>query len=225
MHAGIILPAMSRIVSHLKSQPRLYVAAAVGMAVALLLPEAPRWTTRALLGWNVAVWLYLLLIGLMMLRADHGHLRRSAAAQAQGAAVVLGVVVAAALASVAAIVVELAAAKAAAGAIWPHLLFALTTVVGSWLLLPVLFALDYASRYYRPEVPGGLAFPGADGHFHPDYTDFLYFSFTIAVASQTSDVTITSRPLRQLALLQSILSFAFNTAILALTINIAASLF
>jgi uncharacterized membrane protein len=217
---------MSPIASHLQARPRLYIAALAGLAVALLLPEAPRWTTRALLGWNVAVWLYLALIAVMMVRADHGHLRRSAAAQAQGAVVVLSVVVVAAIASVAAIVLELAAAKSASGrAALPHLMFASSTVIGSWLLLPVLFALDYASRYYRGRTPGGLNFPSADAHFQPDYTDFLYFSFTIAVASQTSDVSISSRPMRQLALLQSVLSFGFNAAILALTINIAASLF
>jgi len=217
---------MSPIASHLKARPRLYIAALAGLAAAWLLPEAPRWTTRALLGWNVAVWLYLVLIGVMMVRADHGRLRRTAAAQAQGAAVVLSVVVVAAIASIAAIVLELAAAKNASGsAALPHLLLASSTVIGSWLMLPVLFALDYASRYYRRRPAGGLNFPDADTHFEPDYTDFLYFSFTIAVASQTSDVTITSRTMRQLALLQSVLSFAFNAAILALTINIAASLF
>jgi uncharacterized membrane protein len=217
---------MSRLAAHLKARPRLYVAAAAGLAAALLLPEAPRWTTRALVGWNSAVWLYLVSIGVMMLRADHHRLRRVAMAQAQGARVVLAVVVTAALASMVAIVVELAAAKAASGAAsWPHLALAAATVLGSWLLLPVLFALDYANRYYRANPPGGLAFAGADAGFTPDYTDFLYFSFTIAVASQTADVAITSRPMRQLALLQSLLSFAFNAAILALTINIAASLF
>jgi uncharacterized membrane protein len=220
------MSTMSPLASHVQARPRLYIAALAGLVAALLLPEAPRWTTRALLGWNVAVWLYLGLIAVMMVRADHGRLRRSAAAQAQGAVVVLSVVVVAAIASIAAIVLELAAAKTAGGsAALPHLLFASSTVIGSWLLLPVLFALDYASRYYRGNKPGGLNFPSTDANFQPDYTDFLYFSFTIAVASQTSDVSISSRPMRQLALLQSVLSFAFNAAILALTINIAASLF
>ena len=70
-----------------------------------------------------------------------------------------------------------------------------------------------------------MKFPEPDEGFRPDYADFLYFSFTIAVASQTADVSITNRPMRRLVLLQSVLSFAFNTTILAFTINIAASLF
>jgi uncharacterized membrane protein len=219
---------MPGLASHLKTRPRLFVAAAVGVAAALLLPEAPRWTTRALVGWNVAAWLYLLLVGQMMLRADHGHVQRVAASQRQGAAAVLGVVVAASLASLAAIGVELAAAKAAGGgAGWPHLLFAAVTVVGSWLLLPMTFALNYASLYYHGRSPAGLAFPGADADadFEADYADFVYVAFTIAVASQTADVDVTTRAMRRLVTVQSLLSFAFNAAILALTINIAASLF
>lgn len=70
-----------------------------------------------------------------------------------------------------------------------------------------------------------LKFPDDNADFRPDYGDFLYFSFTIAVASQTADVSVTTQPMRRLVLLQSILSFGFNTAILAFTINIAASMF
>ncbi|MDE1947725.1 MAG: DUF1345 domain-containing protein [Burkholderiales bacterium] len=227
MHRRIILSPMSRLASHLKARPRLIIAVIVGIAVALLVPSTPRWITRALLGWNAAVWLYIVLIVTMMLRADPSRLRRVAALQAQGAAVVLGVVVTASVASLAAIGVELAAIKAPGGAMaWPHLLFAASTVVGSWVLLPVMFSLNYASLYHHhPLEPGGLDFPGAGPGYHADFLDFLYFSFTIAVASQTADVAISTKPIRRLVLLQSLLSFGFNAAILALTINIAASLF
>jgi uncharacterized membrane protein len=118
-------------------------------------------------------------------------------------------------------------------------LLALATVTGSWLLLPTLFALDYASLYYAGTAPGGLRFPQDDaladaeappaqaarpGVFTPHYDDFLYFSFTIAVACQTSDIDVTRPSMRRLVLLQSVLSFAFNTAVLAFGINLAASL-
>ena len=102
---------------------------------------------------------------------------------------------------------------------------ALATVAGSWLLLPTVFALTYASAYYRPVHGSGLQFPGADETFKPGYGDFLYVSFTIVVAAQTADVSISTSVMRRLVLLQSLLSFAFNTAILAFTINIAVSLF
>ena len=197
----------------------------IGVLAALVVPDIDSLVTRALLGWNVGVWLYLVLIGQMMLRADHGKLRRVALAHAEGATVVSAVVVAASLASLVAIVLELAAAKAGARHAVPHALIALVTVAGSWLLLPTLFTLNYASLFYRNERGEGLAFPAAGDSFKPTYMDFLYFSFTIAVALQTSDVAVTSAPMRRLVLLQSLLAFVFNTTILAFTINIAASLF
>lgn len=217
---------MNRLSLHLRARPRLIVALAAGAAAAALLPAGLSATTRGLLAWNVAVWLYLLLVGWMMLHADHGRMRRVAAAQAEGARTVLALVVVAAVVSVVGMVVELSAAKQpGAPHALPHVAFALATVTGSWLLLPMSFALSYASAFYAAHTPGGLQFPGAAADFKPDYIDFLYVSFTIAVAAQTSDVCVTSSRLRRLVLLQSLLSFAFNTAVLALTINIAASLF
>ena len=88
-----------------------------------------------------------------------------------------------------------------------------------------MFALTCASQCCEVAHGHGLRFPDADPSFKPDYGDFLYVSFTIAVACQTADVAVTSRPMRRLVLLQSVMSFAFNTAILAFTINVAASLF
>ena len=217
---------MSRIPAHLRARPRLTIATLIGLAATLLLPGAYGIVTRSLLGWNIAVWLYLLLVGVMMWRADHARLRRVAVAQAEGAATVLTVVVAAALVSLAGIVVELSAAKlpGAAHAL-PRVAFALVTVAGSWLLVPTLFALTYASAYYRRSHGSGLQFPDVETDFRPDYGDFLYFSFTIAVASQTADVNVSTQAMRRLVLLQSVLSFVFNTAILAFTVNIAASMF
>ena len=216
---------MIALLAHVRTRPRMAIATAVGVAVALLVPDIAHPTTRALIGWNTGVWLFLAMIGWMMLQADHEHLRRSAIAQAEGAATVLALVIVAAIFSIVAIVVELSVAKQGARHAVPHILFALATVAGSWLLLPTLFAMNYASLYYRTQHGSGLQFPEPDKAFKPDYADFLYFSFTIAVASQTADVAISTRPMRRLVLLQAILSFVFNTTILAFTINIAASLF
>lgn len=217
---------MRRLISHLRVRPLLMLSVTVGIAAALVLPGAHHVMTRSLFGWNVSVWLYLMLVALMMLRADHARLRRIALAQAEAAGTVLGIVILAALVSLAGIVAELMAAKApGAPHALPHVLFALATVAGSWLLVPTMFAMTYASQYYRTSHGSGLNFPQDDSSFKPDYSDFLYFSFTIAVASQTADVSVSTRAMRRLVLLQSVLSFAFNTAILAFTINIAASLF
>lgn len=218
-----------RLLSHLRVHPRLLLAVAVGAAAVLVLPGTHRAVTRGLFGWNVAVWLYLMLSGVMMLRADHARLRRVAVAQAEAAATVLGIVILAAVVSLVGVVAELMAAKAAGvSQALPHVLLALATVAGSWLLVPTMFTLTYASQYYRVGHGCGLNFPqneDSGGSFKPDYSDFLYFSFTIAVASQTADVSVSTQAMRRLVLLQSVLSFAFNTAILAFTINIAASLF
>ena len=216
---------MKRFASHFLAHPRLLISAAVGIAAALILPGEHSLTTRSLLGWNVAVWLYLLLLGWKMLHSDHQRIRSVAMAQAEGAATVLTVVIFAALASLMGIVVELSAAKVPGTPhALPHVVFALATVAGSWLLLPTMFALSYASLYFDEEPGDALEFPHAGDSFDPDFRDFLYFSFTIAVASQTSDVAVTTQPMRRLVLLHSVLSFGFNTAILALSINMAASL-
>lgn len=196
------------------------------MTTAVGLPGAHSAVTRALLGWNVSVWLYLVLVGWMMLHADHGRLRRIAVAQAEGAATVLAIVSVASVVSLLGIMVELSAAKVpGAPHALPHVAFALATVAGSWLLLPTVFALTYASMYYRSSHGTGLQFPSIDDGFKPDYGDFLYFSITIAVASQTADVSVSTPSMRRLVMLQSLISFGFNTAILAFTVNIAASMF
>ena len=245
---------MKALLAPLRVRPRLLAATATGVVVALLLPGTLHGVTRGLLGWNAAVWLYLLLVWANMSRLDHGRLRQLAAAQAESAGVVLLIAICATLVSLGAIFVELAAAKAASGALgWPNLLLAVTTLIGSWLLLPTEFALSYASRYFggqatpgRPKsmtpplggdaegVSGvhqdcGMNFPGMDeqagGAAAPNYVDFLYFSITVAATAQTSDVAVTTRAMRRLVMLQSVLSFAFNALVLALAINMAASLF
>ncbi len=217
---------MMPMIRHLRARPRLITAMLVGIVASLLLPGVHSAVTRSLFGWNVAVWLYLALVALMMIRADHSMLRRIAAAQAEGALTVLAVVVLTALVSLAGIVIELSAAKVpGAQHALPHVMFALATVAGSWLIVPTLFALTYASEYYRFPDVRSLQWPDGDGDFKPQYGDYLYFSFTIAVASQTADVSISTSRMRRLVLTQSIFSFVFNTAILAFTINIAASMF
>jgi len=203
-------------------RPRLLSAVAAGIAVALLWPGEQALLTRGLLGWNAGVWLYLALILHMMLKSNHEHLQRNAKAQADSTGAVLLLAVAGAVVSLGAIALELSQLQGGLQA-WPHLLLAISTVTGSWLLLPVEFALAYASLYHRGTAgPHGLEFPGDDGD--PDYLDFMYFSVTLAATSQTSDVAVSARPMRRLVLLHTALSFAFNTSVLALLINILAGL-
>jgi uncharacterized membrane protein len=212
--------------SHLFTHRRLIACMLVGCVVGAAWPDIDKPVVRALLGWNVLVWLYLALVVVAIARAEHGHYKRRALEQAESAAAVLAIVVGAAVVSLLAIVFELVAAKAAGPHhMLPHLVFAAVTVLGSWLLLPTLFALTYASEYYKHDPDCGLAFPDSEPGFEPDHIDFLYFSFTIAVTAQTSDVGVTTRAMRRLVLFQSLLSFVFNTTILAFTVNAAASFF
>ena len=217
---------MKALTSHLLAHPHLVFSAVAGIVVAVLAPGIDSIVSRGLLGWNAGVWLYLVWTAFTMLRSDSARLKRVAEAQAEGARTVLAIVAFAALVSLGAVITELSAAKAA-----PHghkllpVLFTLSTVVGSWLMVPTLFSLSYASQYHvKDNDGGGIRFPDETANFEPDYSDFLYFSFTIAVASQTADVVITNRSVRRLVLLQSVLAFVFNTAIVAFTINMAASL-
>jgi uncharacterized membrane protein len=216
---------MKTFVGQLKARPHLMLSVAAGIVAALAVPPALPIVARLLLAWNVAAWSYLVQAFWVMARADHQHLRRTAISQSAGSGAVLAIAIAAVVASVAAIALQLATVKGhAVDQALPHVALALATVTGSWLLLPTLFALSYASVFHRREGGHGLLFPGAQGGPGPGYWDFLYFSFTIAVASQTSDVAVLDSAMRRLVLLQSVLSFAFNTAILAMMVNIAAGL-
>jgi uncharacterized membrane protein len=105
-----------------------------------------------------------------------------------------------------------------------HYAFTGFTIVGSWLLTGVIFSLHYARMFYTWDgEDSALRF--ADNEQNPDYWDFLYFSFTISVAVQTSDVGVATRSLRKVVLAQSLIGFLFNTSILGFSINIAAGLF
>ncbi|GAB2882079.1 DUF1345 domain-containing protein [Paraburkholderia jirisanensis] len=206
----------------LRNRPRMVAGAIAGVLVSLLLLPSPvRPMIRALIGWDAAVWIYLVLIWLHMARADHGSVRDLAEREDENAGVVLAVICVATLASIAAIVLELASAKGSTGA--AHYVLTALTLLGAWFLIPTIFTLHYARLYFSgspKETP--LQFP--DHRLDPNYWDFLYFSFTIAVASQTSDVVLRSRSVRRAALAQSILSFYFNVAVLGLCINMAAGL-
>jgi uncharacterized membrane protein len=208
----------------LRNRPRTVLGLIIGSAVTLLVPGQISATARALIGWDAAIWSYLLMIWVHMAVADENRVREYARRDDENAGVVLFVICVATIASVAAIVLELASAKGTAGAssAWHYLLTGLT-LIGAWFLIPTIFTLHYARLYYDADAKEtALLFP--DHKLQPDYWDFLYFSFTIAVASQTSDVVLRSRTIRRAALAQSILSFYFNVAVLGLCVNIAAGL-
>ena len=207
-----------------RAHPRLIAAIIAGSIVGLALPAQYELVLRILIGWNVTVWCYLGSMGWLMMRASHARVRRIAEQEDQSAVVILAIMSIAAILSMAAIVLELSTVKGLPLSLrLAHYGFTGATVLGSWCLVATLFTFHYARIYYRSPIGRrALSFP--DKEENPDYWDFLYVSFTIAVAAQTSDVAIMSRSMRKTVLAQSILSFLFNVAILGLSINIAASL-
>jgi uncharacterized membrane protein len=217
---------MKKILLHrfISSRPHLTLAIAFGAVIALLMPESVAIMTRALVAWNAAVWSYLIAMMWIITRADHRKVRAVAAEQDENAGLVLVALVVASLVSLSAIFFELSELADALGEqrAWRYLLTVLT-LVGSWLLVGTLFCFHYAHLYYRCDSgTPPLKFP--DDEKEPEYWDFLYFSFTISVAVQTSDVTIMTRGMRKLVLGHSVLNFFFNLVILGLSINIAAGL-
>jgi uncharacterized membrane protein len=210
--------------SIITSRPYLMSAILLGAIVAFFLPDDLTWITRALIAWNAAVWSYLIGMMIVISRADHQKVRKYADKQDENAGVVLVVLLVGAVFSLTAIFFELSALADAKGAerIGRYVLTVLT-LFGSWLLVGLLFCLHYAHMYYR-SGPKGLPLKFPDDEKEPNYWDFLYFSFTISVAVQTSDVTIMTRGMRKLVLGHSVLNFFFNLVILGLSINIAAGL-
>lgn len=205
------------------THPRLSIATLTGLVGAWLIP-AGDWVQHVLAGWNLGVWLYLMLVAWLTCRASPAAVRKVARVEDENAALVLFTVCVAAIASLAAVTLQLAASRGLQGsALALHYLYTGLTVAGSWLLIGCIFSLHYARLFYtdsRHEPP--LRF--ADGERNPDYWDFHYFAFTLSVAVQTADVGVAGRGMRRVVLAHSLVGFVFNTAILGFTINIAAGL-
>jgi uncharacterized membrane protein len=210
---------MSRPVRMVYARPRTFLSIAIAIIAFLLLPGSLRLVTRLLVCWDVFATSYLVLAYIMMFRCDLGHIRRNAVLQDDGRFLILLVTALGAFASIAAIVFELGESHRSG----PHLALATVTIALSWATVHTTFGLHYAHDYYRGAKPGGLQFPSGDAHDHADYWDFVYFSFVIGMTAQVSDVGITDKTIRRTATAHGIISFVFNTALLALMVNIAAS--
>jgi uncharacterized membrane protein len=198
---------------------RLLGSTTLGLVVLLALPADWRWATRVLISWDIGLAAYIAAVGVMMARADIADLRRRAAEQDEGAGVVLLLTVAASLASLGAIAAELVGLAKDAPNHALHVALATLTILLSWIFTQVIFALHYAYEFYD-DADRGLKFPGEQD---PDYWDFVYFSFVIGMTFQVSDVAVTDRVIRRIVVVHGVVSFLFNTAILALMVNIMAS--
>jgi uncharacterized membrane protein len=210
---------LPRAVRLVYARPRTFLSMLLGIVAFFLLPSSLRLVTRLLIGWDTFVALYIVLVYIMMWRSTLATIRRMAALQDDGRFIIPLLTAFGAFASLAAIVFELGQGNHNPA----ELLFATLTVALSWAAVHTGFSLHYAHEFYRSKKPGGLQFPSGGDDEHADYWDFVYFSFVIGMTAQVSDVGITSKTIRRTATAHGIISFVFNTALLALMVNIAAS--
>ncbi len=215
----------SRLVRFLVARRRLLASLTAGLVLLALLPTSLLTSTRWLLAWDLVMALYVAGAFWVIGRSTVETCQHRAALYDESDGVIVLIVVASAAASLAAIFTKLGHIKGVVGGP-PVLEFAVAvlTVVLAWTFTHTTFTLHYANLYYRPAktgVSGGLRFPGTSA---PDYRDFLYYAFVIGCAAQTADVATESTTMRLVSLVHGIVAFVFNTAILALIVNVGAGL-
>jgi uncharacterized membrane protein len=209
------------------SRRRLFFGVACGLLTGLLLPDWISPIAKAIIAWDTGVLIYLVAAMVLFAVEPTDRMAAHAEAQQEGEWTIFWLTVAAVMFSFAAIFGEFAGTHD----LPPrqktlHIALVAVTLFQSWLMTHTSFAFRYAHEYYSrdiapPELDRGLIFPDET---MPDYFDFMYFSLVLGMTFQVSDVQITSRKFRRLAAVHGLLSFLFNTIILALTVNIAAGL-
>jgi uncharacterized membrane protein len=215
------------IVRSMALRPRLYCSALVGLTAMVLLPRSWSTNVREAVAWDLSAAMYLSLAFRIMVTCTSEVIRTRAARQDDSRTVILVIILLAIVASFISIAGLLAEAKDATHHLkMLRLGLAAATIILAWTITQVVFTLHYAHEFYRPSAGHHVFAEGLEfrGDTTPDYWDFFYFATSIGAASQTSDVSIRTKTLRRLVTLHAIISFFFNTAVLALTINLAASM-
>ncbi|MCJ2036495.1 DUF1345 domain-containing protein [Methylobacterium sp. J-068] len=203
-------------------RPRLLACVGLTLALALVLPFADL-SVRLLIGWCLGVPVYCGLIVGKAAGQSQDSLRAEATRLDDSAFAVSLFAILAAAASCGAVAMLVLGGNGSEADRLSHLALAAATMICAWLFVQVVFTVHYAHLYYGTEADaarGGLDFNGDE---NPDFWDFFYFSVTIGATSQTSDTDITSKAMRRVATVQTIYAYVFNTSVLALAINMAAS--
>lgn len=215
------MPSLWRIIS---ARPRLAIAAVAGLVAYPLLPaHAP----RAILAWDTCCAVFLCASALMFSIEPLARIAKDARRDQEGEWTIFWFTIAAVTASFGAIIEVFTASRSVSSELRGlYTALVAATLLLSWLMTHTLFALRYAHEFYDGPadgsgITGGLEFPGNE---KPDYWDFFYFALVLGMTFQVSDVQIASRPFRRLASAHGLISFLFNTVILALSVNIGASL-
>lgn len=209
----------------LRARRRFEIAVLMSILALLLLPQSIGWKVRLIISWDVGALVMLVLTWWIIIRSTTRQTRRRAAALDPGRTAIWVIVLGSCFLSLFAAAVIIGQAKhLAQGQKFLLVGFSLGAVATSWLLTHTAYALRYAHLYYRDDADGegGMTFPGDTP---PDDWDFAYFAFTLGMCFQVSDVVVTSHLIRRQVLIHATLSFVYNTAILALALNLAFSLF
>ncbi|HEY4395800.1 MAG TPA: DUF1345 domain-containing protein [Polyangia bacterium] len=221
---GRRLPGFPRHVPR-QSHARLITAGAAGVVVALLVPGRLGLTSRLLAGWDAAALVLATFAWTIILASSVEATRRHAATQDPGARAVGVLVILTSAVSLLATAVILRQARSCPPAMRElFVALCILAVASAWVLTHTAYALRYAHLYYRDDAEGigGLSLPGDAA---PAYLDFAYFAFTIGMCFQVSDIAVSSPQIRRAVLGHSVLSFLYNTAILATAINLAVGVF
>jgi len=201
---------------------RLWLGTIVGIVIFICTPAYWSLLARWLVAWNGGALLFLVLVYIWMIGLDAKRIHARYEEGDPSAPVILLIVTVGALASLAAIVAMLATVKDVhAARRFVHVALAAATIVDSWLLVATMFTIHYANMFYRSIDDPPLRFPETP---RPVFLDFIYFSFTIAVACQTADVVTTRTSIRRVVTAQALVSFVFNLAILGFAVNVSAGL-
>ena len=197
------------------------IAALIGILTYLALPMEPSWVTRVVIAWDVAVLVLVAEGWFVILRSDPERTRLHAASDDPGRLALLLVSVIASFVSLlaAVTVIRVDPVGAHRGPDWLHPALGLLAIAGAWMILHTAYTLHYARLYYaNAETEGSLAFVGGP----PDAADFAYFAFGVGMTFQVPDVNVLNRQMRRAVLAHQLLSFVYNTAILALVVNLIA---
>ncbi len=206
---------------------RLYLSLGAALIAFALTRTTLSWPEASLITWIAFALTIIVMDWIIIFKAHPKEIRKIAKLQDSSRTLIFLFVIIASVISLSAILFLLKAAKGQADeVVIGHVLLAMASVIVSWWLVHTLFTMRYAHLFYTADegqtTPvGGLEFPGDK---EPDYLDFVYFSFVVGMTFQVSDVEISSRHIRRLALIHGLVSFIFNTAIVALSINVVASM-
>jgi uncharacterized membrane protein len=205
------------------NHPRLWISAAAATILFFCLPQLWSIMTRVLVCWNFGVALFLVLLFAWMSGLTAQQICSRYKEEDESAPFILIAVILAAMLSLVAILDPLASLKSVKGAERAgHFALAALTLVNSWVLVPTMFTTHYADTFYSSDdARRPLRFPDTT---MPAFWDFAYFSFTIAAACQTADVSTLSADIRKIVLGHTLISFLFNASILGFAINVTAGL-